>query len=149
MGFDMQLTGKVAIVGGASRGIGRDIAVALAAAGVKVVVAARSEVEPDPRLPGTIHHTVADIQEAGGEAIAVKADVSDEEQINAMVNTTLEWRPTDASTSSSTTRPSSSPEALWTCRPDTSTCTTRSISKDRFCVFAQPYRRCWNNNKGG
>jgi citronellol/citronellal dehydrogenase len=86
----MKLATKVAIVGGASRGIGRDIAVALAAEGAKVVVAARSEVEPDPRLPGTIHQTVADIKAAGGEAIAVRADVSDEEQINAMVKTTLD-----------------------------------------------------------
>ncbi len=86
----MKLTGRVAIVGGASRGIGRDIAVALAAEGAKVVVAARSEVEPDPRLPGTIHQTVADIQEAGGEAIAVKEDVSDEEQNDAMLQRTLE-----------------------------------------------------------
>lgn len=86
----MQLEGKVAIVGGASRGIGRDIAVAMAAAGAKVVVAARSEVEPDPRLPGTIHQTVEDIKAAGGEAMAVKADVSNEEQIDAMVRTTLD-----------------------------------------------------------
>ena len=50
----MKLADKVAIVGGASRGIGKDIAVALAAEGAKVVVAARSEVEPDPRLPGTM-----------------------------------------------------------------------------------------------
>jgi citronellol/citronellal dehydrogenase len=86
----MKLTGKVAIVGGASRGIGRDIAVALAAEGAKVVVVARSEVEPDPRLPGTIHQTVQDIEAAGGQAIAMKADVSDEEQINAMVQRTLD-----------------------------------------------------------
>lgn len=86
----MNLEDKVAIVGGASRGIGRDIAVALAAAGAKVVVAARSEVEPDPRLPGTIHQTVEAIKAVGGEAIAVKADVSNEEQIDAMVKTTLD-----------------------------------------------------------
>ena len=86
----MKLADKVAIVGGASRGIGKDIAVALAAEGAKVVVAARSEVEPDPRLPGTIHQTVDDIQAAGGEAIAVKADISDEEQIDAMVKRTLD-----------------------------------------------------------
>ena len=61
----MKLTGKVAIVGGASRGIGKDIALAFAAEGAKVVVVARSEVEPDPRLPGTIHQTVDEIKAAG------------------------------------------------------------------------------------
>ena len=78
----MKLAGKVAIVGGASRGIGKDIALAFAVEGAKVVVVARSEVEPDPRLPGTIHQTVAEIQAAGGEAIAVKADISDEAQVD-------------------------------------------------------------------
>lgn len=86
----MKLAGKVAIVGGASRGIGRDIAVAFAAEGAKVVVVARSEVEPDPRLPGTIHQTVADIQAAGGKAIAFKADISDEEQVQAMAQCALD-----------------------------------------------------------
>ena len=62
----MELADRVAIVGGASRGIGKDIALALAAEGVKVVVVARSEVEPDPRLPGTIHQTVQEIEAAGG-----------------------------------------------------------------------------------
>jgi citronellol/citronellal dehydrogenase len=86
----MKLADKVAIVGGASRGIGKDIALALAAEGTKVVVVARSEVEPDPRLPGTIHQTVAEIAAAGGQAIAVKADISDEEQVNAMAQGALE-----------------------------------------------------------
>ncbi len=86
----MKLAGKVAIIGGASRGIGRDMAVALAAEGTKIVVVARSEVEPDPRLPGTIYQTVADVQAVGGEAIAVKADISDEEQVAAMTARTLE-----------------------------------------------------------
>lgn len=86
----MKLAGKVAIIGGASRGIGRDMAVALAAEGAKIVVVARSEVEPDPRLPGTIYQTVADVQAVGGEAIAVKADISDEEQVAAMTARTLE-----------------------------------------------------------
>lgn len=84
------LAGRVAILGGASRGIGRDMAVAMAAAGARIVVVARSEVEPDPRLPGTIHQTVQDIKEAGGEAFAIKADISDEEQVNAMVQRTIE-----------------------------------------------------------
>src|SRR5207249_10642943 len=86
----MKLAGKVAIVGGASRGIGKDIAVAFAAEGAKVVVVARSEVEPDPRLPGTIHQTVAEIQAAGGEAIAVKADISDEAQVETMAKSALD-----------------------------------------------------------
>src|SRR5712691_10242961 len=86
----MKLAGKVVIVGGASRGIGKDIALAFAAEGAKVVVVARSEVEPDPRLPGTIHQTVAEIQAAGGEAIAVKADISDEAQVETMAKSALD-----------------------------------------------------------
>jgi citronellol/citronellal dehydrogenase len=86
----MKLAGKVAIVGGASRGIGKDIALAFAAEGAKVVVVARSEVEPDPRLPGTIHQTVDEIKTAGGEAIAVKADISDEAQVETMAKSALD-----------------------------------------------------------
>ena len=86
----MKLAGKVAIVGGASRGIGKDMALALAAEGAKIVVVARSEVEPDPRLPGTIHQTVAEIQAAGGDAMAVKADISDEAQVETMAKSALE-----------------------------------------------------------
>src|SRR2546426_6679406 len=86
----MKLAGKVAIVGGASRGIGKDIALAFAAEGAKVVVVARSEVEPDPRLPGSIHQTVDEIKNAGGEAIAVKADISDEAQVETVAKSALE-----------------------------------------------------------
>jgi NAD(P)-dependent dehydrogenase (short-subunit alcohol dehydrogenase family) len=86
----MKLANKVALVGGASRGIGKDMALALAAEGAKIVVVARSEVEPDPRLPGTIHQTVQEIEAAGGHAIAVKADISDEEQVNTMVKRALD-----------------------------------------------------------
>src|ERR1043166_2838684 len=86
----MKLAGKVAIVAGASRGIGKDMALAFAAEGAKVVVIARSEVEPDPRLPGTIHQTVDEIKTAGGEAVAVKADISDEAQVETMAKSALE-----------------------------------------------------------
>ena len=86
----MKLAGKVAIVGGASRGIGKDIALAFAAEGAKVVVVARSEVEPDPRLPGTIHQTVDEIKAAGGEAMAVKADISDEAQVETTAKSALD-----------------------------------------------------------
>jgi citronellol/citronellal dehydrogenase len=81
--------GKVAIVTGASRGIGKAIALGLAREGAKVVVAARSETAPDERLPGTIHETVAEIEKLGGEALAVRCDVTDEASVAAMVETTL------------------------------------------------------------
>ena len=67
----MSLDGRVAIVAGASRGIGADVARYLAAAGAKVAVAARTEQVQDPRLPGTIHSVAASITEAGGAAVPV------------------------------------------------------------------------------
>jgi len=81
--------GKVAIVTGASRGIGKAIAIGLAKEGAKVVVAARSEVAPNEKLPGTIGETVDEISKSGGEAIAVRCDVTDEASISAMVEETL------------------------------------------------------------
>ena len=77
----MTLDGKVAIVAGASRGIGADIARSLAAAGAKVAVAARTEQQQDPRLPGTIHSVTADIEGAGGTAMPVVLNMRDPESI--------------------------------------------------------------------
>ena len=78
-----QLKDRVAIVTGASRGIGRAIAIALATEGAKVVVnyAASS---------GAAEEVVAAITEGGGEAIAIQADVSKIEQIDALVSQTIE-----------------------------------------------------------
>lgn len=81
----MALDGKVALVTGASRGIGSDIARWLAQAGAAVGVAARSEQVTDPRLPGTIHTVAAEIREAGGRALPVRMDVRDGESIVAGV----------------------------------------------------------------
>ena len=83
------LQGKVAIVTGASRGIGKAMALGLAAAGASVVVAARTA-EPRGTLPGTIHETVAEIETAGGRALAVTCNVREEESIREMVNRTLD-----------------------------------------------------------
>jgi citronellol/citronellal dehydrogenase len=82
---DGSLSGKVALVAGASRGIGADIARYLARAGAKVGVAARTEVQSDPRLPGTIHSVTQDIVEQGGEAIAVLMNLRDPDSIAAAV----------------------------------------------------------------
>ena len=84
----MKLAGKVAIVTGSSRGIGKDIALAFAAEGADIVVAARSESQPDPRLPGTIYETAQEVEALGRRTIAVKTDVTDEEQVASMVQTT-------------------------------------------------------------
>ncbi|MCH2171952.1 SDR family oxidoreductase [Myxococcota bacterium] len=80
-----RLSGRVAIVTGSSRGIGKAIALAFAREGAAVAVAARSEAVWDPRLPGTIHETVAEIESAGGRAVAVAADLSIPADIDGLV----------------------------------------------------------------
>lgn len=85
----MKLAGKVCIVTGASRGIGKAIAIGYAREGARVVVAARTEAEGG-KLPGTIFKTLEEIKGVGGQGLAVRCDVSNEEDVAAMVRKTLD-----------------------------------------------------------
>lgn len=83
------LRGTVALVTGASRGVGAAIAVALAAAGASVACAARSTADAPQRTPGTLDDTVARIREAGGTAIAVPTNLAHVDEVEAMVASTV------------------------------------------------------------
>jgi citronellol/citronellal dehydrogenase len=86
----MELEGKVAIVTGASRGVGAATAVALAAGGCAVACAARATDAAPLPLPGTIDETVRRITDAGGTAIAVPTNLANDAEIERMVATTSE-----------------------------------------------------------
>jgi citronellol/citronellal dehydrogenase len=83
------LDGRVAIITGASRGIGRALAVGLARQGCHITVAAKS-VEASERLPGSIFSVAQEVEAAGAEALPVQMDVRDADQIDAMIARTME-----------------------------------------------------------
>ena len=79
------LRGRTLIMSGGSRGIGLAIGIAAGRLGANVVLLAKTDV-PDPRLPGTIHTAAAEIEEAGGTALAVVGDVRDEASVGEAVS---------------------------------------------------------------
>lgn len=88
MASTKRVQGRVAIVTGASRGLGKAIALALARDGAAVAVIGRTEQVWDPRLPGTIGETVAEIEAAGGRATAIRADVLEQDDRVRLVEET-------------------------------------------------------------
>jgi citronellol/citronellal dehydrogenase len=85
----MSLKGKRIFITGGSRGIGLAIALRAAADGASIAIAAKTA-DPNPKLPGTIFTAAAEIEAAGGKALAIQCDIRDENAIVAAVNQTAE-----------------------------------------------------------
>lgn len=84
MPADAVLDGKVALVTGASRGVGLDIARVLAREGMTVIATARTEKEGDSRIPGGLDTTIERIRQDGGQAVARRVDLSRDDDIQAL-----------------------------------------------------------------
>jgi citronellol/citronellal dehydrogenase len=80
------LQGKTLFITGASRGIGKAIALRAARDGANIVVAAKSD-RKHPVLPGTIHSAVEEIEAAGGRGLAIRLDIRDEDAVEQAVAT--------------------------------------------------------------
>jgi citronellol/citronellal dehydrogenase len=78
------LAGKTLFITGASRGIGKAIALRAAADGANIVIAAKTT-EPHPKLPGTIYSAAEEIEAAGGKALPLQVDIREEEQVYGAV----------------------------------------------------------------
>lgn len=87
--MEKSLKNKVVLITGASRGIGREIALRCARDGAKVAILAKSA-EPHPKLKGTIYTVAEEVTQAGGQALPLMADVREEEQVLNAVNKTVE-----------------------------------------------------------
>jgi len=89
MSGELALAGRTMIMSGGSRGIGLAIGIAASRLGANVVLLAKTD-RPDPRLPGTIHTAAAEIEAAGGQALAVVGDVRDEASVADAVRQAVE-----------------------------------------------------------
>jgi citronellol/citronellal dehydrogenase len=78
------LRGRTLFITGASRGIGKAIALRAAADGANIVIAAKTA-EPHPKLPGTIYSAAEEVEAAGGKALPLQVDIRDEEQVQKAV----------------------------------------------------------------
>ncbi len=85
----MSLKDKTLFITGASRGIGKAIALRAAREGANIVIAAKTTV-PHPQLPGTIHTAAMEVDQAGGSALAVAMDVRDEAEVDRAVHLAVE-----------------------------------------------------------
>ncbi|GAB6197415.1 SDR family oxidoreductase [Lysobacter xanthus] len=85
----MTLSGKTVLITGASRGIGRAIALRVAADGANVAILAKSGV-PNPKLPGTIHSVAEEVRAAGGTPLALRCDIREEDEVRAAVAATVD-----------------------------------------------------------
>ena len=85
----MPFNNRTILITGASRGIGKAMAIRLAKEGANIIIAAKS-VDEDPRLGGTIYSAAAEVEAAGGKALAVQVDIRNEEQIQNMVQQAVE-----------------------------------------------------------
>lgn len=83
------LTDRTLVISGASRGIGLAIALGAARRGANVVLLAKTA-QPHPKLPGTVYTAAAEIEAAGGKAVAVVGDVRSEEDVARAVGTAVE-----------------------------------------------------------
>ena len=83
------LQGKTLFITGASRGIGKAIALRAARDGANIIIAAKTT-EPHPKLPGTIYTAAEEIEKAGGKALPCVVDIRDEQQIAAAVAKAVE-----------------------------------------------------------
>ena len=86
----MSLNDRVVFITGASRGIGRTLALACAKAGAHVAIAAKTDVADNPKLPGTIHDVAREVEALGRKALPIKLDVRDDAACEAAVQKTIE-----------------------------------------------------------